>query len=242
MGLLPEFTATVLKQSPYRIILILSFRVVGQKARHETSRCLQVEASAAGCYISTPRHSASNLQCVAFFSESRCRCRWCNRCSRCSHSWCCGRPCRGSQWCCRMRRQRSHGLDRCISCLLRWNQGAWCQWRPWWSTWSSPWRSHRNGYMQPPFKAPEDILPIPRWASHAQSHRWCPRTWSPQSGRSCLWLMAKCPRTKAWRGCTQLTSRNFGSRASSSFVKLFSCSSPFCPQSLYSKRFSNDWL
>ena len=27
MGLLPEFTATVLKQSPYRIILILSFRV-----------------------------------------------------------------------------------------------------------------------------------------------------------------------------------------------------------------------
>ena len=31
MGLPPEFTATVLKQSPYRIILILSFRVAKEK-------------------------------------------------------------------------------------------------------------------------------------------------------------------------------------------------------------------
>ena len=61
---------SVLKRSPFLIILynpFLAFREwerVSQKARHETSRDLQVEASAAGFHISTPSHSASSLHRV----------------------------------------------------------------------------------------------------------------------------------------------------------------------------------
>ena len=61
---------SVLKRSPFLIILynpFLAFREwerVSQKARHETSRDLQVEVSAAGFHISTPSHSASSLHRV----------------------------------------------------------------------------------------------------------------------------------------------------------------------------------
>ena len=61
---------SVLKRSPFLIILynpFLAFREwerVSQKARHETSRNLQVEVSAAGFHISTPSHSASSLHRV----------------------------------------------------------------------------------------------------------------------------------------------------------------------------------
>ena len=200
----PGIHSYSLKQSPYRIILILSFRVaegerVGQKARHENitmssgrSKCCRLlhlnaapcsfESAVCCCVLSNPdadADGATDAADAATLGPAAGRAEAASGAVACAGS-------------------AAMGLDRCISCLLRWNQGACASGAHGEARGQARGEAIAMDLCSPPSKHP-------RTSCQSQVGLPCPKPQvvsthvKPPERRSCLWLMAKCPRTKAWR-------------------------------------------